>query len=162
MSSRICCGECDDLLSWVGGSVAMIVKYLYRLASGGQNINFWEKLCFAGILVYKKATFKTNSYLLWSVPLNWILRFWLWYSTWCFLFNFYRKIISHILRMLQHMMFSHSSWRKNLYPHFLPALMLLQKIRNNMNLSFHPWGPQGRFQKKKYWKFPISTLLEKK
>ena len=70
MSSRIWCGECDDLLSWVGGSVAMIVKYLYRLASGGQNINFWEKSFFAGISAYKTSTFKTNLYLLWSLPLT--------------------------------------------------------------------------------------------
>ena len=54
----------------MGGSVAMIVKYLYRLASGGQNIIFLEKSFFAGISAFKNATFKTNSYLLWSVPLR--------------------------------------------------------------------------------------------
>ena len=32
--------------------------------------------------------------------ISWILRFWQWYSTWCFFFNFSRKIIFHILGML--------------------------------------------------------------
>ena len=52
----------------------MIIKYLYRLASGCQIINFSEKLFFAGISAYKNATFKANFYLLWSLPLNAFLK----------------------------------------------------------------------------------------
>ena len=39
----------------------MIIKYLYRLASGCQIINFSEKLFFAGLSAYKYATFYLES-----------------------------------------------------------------------------------------------------
>ena len=44
--------------------------------------------------------------------ISWILRFWQWYSNWCFLFNFSRKIISQILRMLYLMPCEFLSWNK--------------------------------------------------
>ena len=75
-SSRMWCCQCEDVVSWVAGCGAMIVQYLNRLASGGQNIEFSEKWYFAAISVQKYTTFKPNLYLCWSVPLSYVRLSW--------------------------------------------------------------------------------------
>ena len=54
----------------LGGWGVKFLQKLDRLASRGQNIEFWETLFFLSISVLNFVTFNPNLYLCWSYPLN--------------------------------------------------------------------------------------------
>ena len=63
------CNRVKDFLSKGGRSVETHKLCIIMLINPSLQ-NFSEKLFFAGISVNRNVTFKTNLYLLWSLPLN--------------------------------------------------------------------------------------------